>query len=90
MLDDKATKASRKAIRSGKIQAIYAGKAHPADQGGKEIIRHVFQIAQALHEVTKVTYLEDYDMLLAQMLTAGVDVWLNTPQPPLEASEQVE
>ena len=72
--------------RSGKIQAICAGKAHPADQGGKEIIRHVFQIAQALHEETKVTYLEDYDMLLAQMLTAGVDVWLNTPQPPLEAS----
>ena len=65
---------------------IYAGKAHPADQGGKEIIRHVFQIAKALHKEIKVTYLEDYDMFLAQMLTAGVDVWLNTPQPPLEAS----
>ena len=45
----------RISLRSGKIQAIYAGKAHPADQGGKEIIQHVFQIAQALHKEIKVT-----------------------------------
>jgi starch phosphorylase len=70
----------------GQIQVIYAGKAHPADQGGKEIIRRVFQIAEELKNQIKLVYLENYDMLVGQMITSGVDAWLNTPQPPLEAS----
>ena len=70
----------------GEIQVLYAGKAHPADQGGKEIIRHVFQISEMLNKQIKVADLENYDMFLSQMITSGVDVWLNTPQPPFEAS----
>jgi transcriptional regulator with AAA-type ATPase domain len=54
--------------------------------GWEEIIRHVFQISEMLNKQIKVAYLENYDMLLGQMITSGVDVWLNTPQPPLEAS----
>jgi glycogen phosphorylase len=70
----------------GKIQVVYAGKAHPADQGGKEIIRHIFQVSEMLKKRVEVVYLENYDMLLGQMMSSGVDVWLNTPLPPLEAS----
>jgi len=68
------------------FQVIYAGKAHPQDQGGKELIRRIFQVKEALKEQIKIAYLEDYDMELGKMMTAGVDLWLNTPQPPLEAS----
>lgn len=74
------------ASTAGAIQVIYAGKAHPADTGGKEIIQHIFQVAKALKQQIKITYLEDYGMTLGQLITAGVDVWVNTPQPPLEAS----
>jgi len=59
----------------------------PANSSGwEEIIRDVFQISEMLNKQIKVAYLENYDMLLGQMITSGVDVWLNTPQPPLEAS----
>lgn len=71
---------------AGALQIIYAGKAHPADQGGKEMIHRVIEHARRLRPAIKAVYLEDYDMALAAMLTAGVDVWLNTPEPPLEAS----
>jgi len=74
------------AAQVGRIQVIYAGKAHPADQGGKEMIRRVVQSAEALKGHVNVAYLENYDMALGQLLTAGVDIWLNTPEPPLEAS----
>jgi glycogen phosphorylase len=68
------------------LQLIYAGKAHPQDQGAKEMIKHVFQAIEALHDDVRIVWLENYDMDLGKQLTAGVDLWLNTPQPPLEAS----
>jgi starch phosphorylase len=72
--------------RAGKVQIIYAGKAHPNDKGGKELIQRVFEARNALRDSIKVVYLPNYDWRLGQLITAGVDVWLNTPQPPMEAS----
>jgi starch phosphorylase len=72
--------------RAGPLQVIYGGKAHPHDQQGKELIRRVFGASAALRESMRVLFLEDYDMLLAAKLVAGVDLWLNTPIKPLEAS----
>jgi starch phosphorylase len=75
------------AARAGRLQVVYAGKAHPHDYGGKELIARLYQAQAALTtpDITMV-YLPDYDMALGKLLTAGADVWLNTPQPPLEAS----
>ncbi len=70
----------------GPLQIICGGKAHPRDEGGKEMIRHIFRAAQLLGDTVRVIYLENYDMSLAQILCAGVDLWLNTPHKPLEAS----
>jgi starch phosphorylase len=74
------------AATAGGLQVIYGGKAHPRDHGGKELIRRIFQAKEFLKKDVKIAYLENYDMDLAKMMVAGVDVWLNTPQPPLEAS----
>ena len=74
------------AAKAGKLQVVYAGKAHPHDQPGKEVIQHVFAAKSALGDAVPVAYLPNYDMTLGQLITAGVDLWLNTPQPPLEAS----
>jgi starch phosphorylase len=74
------------AAKAGGLQVIYGGKAHPRDHGGKELIKRIFQAKELLKRDVKVAYLENYDMDLAKMIIAGVDVWLNTPQPPLEAS----
>ena len=71
---------------AGPIQIIYAGKAHPNDQGGKEIIQRIFQYKETLKNEIKVAYLENYDLGLAKQMVAGVDIWLNTPEPPMEAS----
>ncbi len=71
---------------AGKFQIIFAGKAHPNDNAGKELIQHIFAAAKALRDDVKIVYLPNYDMTLGKLLTAGVDVWLNTPQPPMEAS----
>src|SRR6185312_12943554 len=70
----------------GPIQLIYAGKAHPRDEGGKEIIRRIFESAAALAKDVRVVYLENYDLELGKLLCSGVDVWLNTPLRPQEAS----
>ncbi|MET0690476.1 MAG: alpha-glucan family phosphorylase [Candidatus Binatia bacterium] len=70
----------------GPIQFIYAGKAHPRDEGGKAIIRHIFEAAAALADDVRIIYLENYDMALGKLLCSGVDVWLNTPLRPQEAS----
>lgn len=70
----------------GKLQVIYGGKAHPRDHGGKELIKRIFHAARALQNEVPVVYLENYNMTLGAMITAGVDLWLNTPEPPLEAS----
>jgi starch phosphorylase len=76
----------RIARRAGPLQVIFAGKAHPNDAGGKEIIQRIFKAAAQLKGLLPVVYLEDYSMALGKYLCAGVDVWLNTPQKPLEAS----
>jgi starch phosphorylase len=70
----------------GPIQLVYAGKAHPRDDGGKKIIRQVFEGASSLSDVIRSVYVENYDMNWGRLITSGVDVWLNTPMRPQEAS----
>jgi glycogen phosphorylase len=74
------------AKNAGLFQIIYAGKAHPHDGGGKDIIRHIFQAKKALRKTVPVVFLDDYNLNLGGKITSGVDLWLNTPQFPLEAS----
>src|SRR5215212_7792575 len=69
----------------GPIQVIYAGKAHPRDEGGKDAIRRIVRAARELGGRVSVAYLENYDVSLAKLLVGGA-IWLNTPQRPLEAS----
>jgi glycogen phosphorylase len=68
------------------IQLLVAGKAHPADEGGKDVIQQVVDFAREPTAAGRVIFLEDYEMTLARRLVQGVDVWLNTPRRPLEAS----
>jgi starch phosphorylase len=68
------------------VQIIYAGKAHPADQQGKDFIRQVVHFARLPEFRHRIVFLEDYDMKVGRYLYQGVDVWLNTPRRPLEAS----
>jgi starch phosphorylase len=68
------------------LQLIFAGKAHLRDTNGKELIKEIFWYKEQLKGELKVVYLENYDMDIAAKLTSGVDVWLNTPLPPMEAS----
>ena len=71
---------------AGRFQIIYAGKAHPNDGGGKEIIKKIFHAKKALRKAVPVVFLDDYNLELGGKITSGVDLWLNTPQFPLEAS----
>ncbi len=73
-------------IGSGRLQIIFAGKAHPNDQEGKETIHQIFQFAEQLRGRVTVAFLAHYDMDIARMMVSGVDLWLNTPEPPMEAS----
>jgi len=68
------------------VQFVFAGKAHPADKPGQELIHDVYQFAKRHEFGGHITFLEDYDMHVAKFLVQGVDVWLNNPRPPLEAS----
>jgi glycogen phosphorylase len=68
------------------IQLLVAGKAHPADEAGKDVIQQVVDFAREPAAAGRVVFLEDYEMTLARRLVQGVDVWLNTPRRPLEAS----
>ena len=68
------------------VRFLYAGKAHPADGGGQGLIKHITEISRRPEFRGKIIFLENYDMHLASKLIAGVDVWLNTPTRPLEAS----
>ncbi len=70
----------------GKIQFVFSGKAHPKDRPGKELIKKIFGFSHELRDNIKIVYLVNYDMELAKLLTSGVDLWLNTPQKPMEAS----
>ncbi len=77
----------KKIVRvAGPIQIVFAGKAHPCDREGKELIVHIHAMRDALQGIIQVSYLSNYDMDVAKLLIAGVDVWLNTPLPPMEAS----
>lgn len=68
------------------VQFVFAGKAHPADDGGKRLIQHVFNAARDPSMGGRIAFIEDYDLQVARYLVQGVDVWLNTPFPPHEAS----
>ncbi len=68
------------------VQFVFSGKAHPADGGGQGLIKHIIEISRRPEFEGKIIFLENYDMRLARHLIAGVDVWLNTPTRPLEAS----
>jgi starch phosphorylase len=71
----------------GGLQILYSGKAHPADEPGKAMVRHVIELARQLNsDVLKIVYLENYEWSLGALLTGGVDLWLNTPKRPYEAS----
>jgi starch phosphorylase len=77
---------NRIAEAHGPIQIVYAGKAHPHDDRGKEIIREIFAARERLSPRVRLVYLEDYGLSAAARLISGVDLWLNTPEAPLEAS----
>lgn len=70
----------------GAFQIVYAGKAHPKDTPGKEIIRAIFRAKKALRKAVHIVFLDNYNMELGGLVTSGVDLWLNTPEYPLEAS----
>lgn len=74
------------AAEAGAFQIVFAGKAHPKDEPGKKLIRQVFKAQKHLEPAVRIVYLPDYDMDLAKILIPGVDLWLNTPRPPHEAS----
>lgn len=73
----------------GDIQIVFAGKAHPNDEGGKDLIKKIYDISNAINKENsrlKIVFLDDYDMRLAKLMVSGCDIWLNTPQRPFEAS----
>jgi starch phosphorylase len=70
----------------GPIQLVYAGKAHPRDEGGKQLIRQVYSGASSVSDAIKTVYVENYDMRWGGLITSGVDIWLNNPRRPQEAS----
>ncbi len=70
----------------GGLQIVYGGKAHPNDREGKALIQRIVQVRELLLPDINLVYLQNYDMALAKLFTSGVDLWLNTPEPPMEAS----
>jgi len=76
----------REATRQGRIQLVFAGKAHPKDELGKKMMEDLFGYIDRLKNEIDIAYLENYNMEMSAKLTSGVDVWLNTPLPPYEAS----
>ena len=68
------------------VQMIFAGKAHPADRPGQELIQHIFELSRSASFAGRVFFLENYDIRMGRMLVQGVDLWLNTPRRPYEAS----
>jgi starch phosphorylase len=75
-----------KKIGTGKIQIVYSGKAHPKDTEGKKMIEKIFSLIQKFKGKIKIAFIKNYNMETALKITSGVDVWLNTPLRPLEAS----
>ena len=76
----------RMAKQHGPLQIVFGGKAHPQDESGKELIRKVIETAGYLQDAIRFAYVPDYDMRWGQLITSGVDLWLNTPLRPQEAS----
>ena len=68
------------------VQIIFAGKAHPADDPGKSLIQHIYNLAKHNNLGGRIAFVEDYDMHTSRYLKQGVDIWLNTPRRPREAS----
>jgi len=73
-------------IAAGRLQIVYAGKAHPKDEPGKKLIEKIFAMKESLRDKIKIAYINNYDMDVALRIISGVDVWLNTPLRPREAS----
>ena len=73
-------------LGNNKLQIIFAGKAHPKDKTGKDIIREIVENANKMMGDVKIIFLENYNMWLGRLITSGVDIWLNTPLRPNEAS----
>jgi glycogen phosphorylase len=80
------TRLADMATSVGPIQIVFGGKAHPNDTGGKDLIRRIHEAAAALQGRVTVVYVENYEMEIAAKIVAGVDLWLNNPMKPLEAS----
>ncbi len=76
----------RIAAKAGPCQIVFAGKAHPQDEAGKRLIRQIFAAKKRLEPKVRIVYLPNYDIDVAKVMIPGVDLWLNTPQPPHEAS----
>ncbi len=74
------------AKKFGSIQIIYAGKAHPKDQSGKDSIKNIFCVMNSIDNNVKITFIHNYDIKIGKMMVSGVDLWLNTPRRPQEAS----
>jgi starch phosphorylase len=74
------------AAESGRMQILYGGKAHPADEQGKAIIKEIHQAGSQFNDDIKMAYIPNYDMYRAKFLVSGVDIWLNNPLRPMEAS----
>lgn len=74
------------AERHGGIQIVYAGKAHPRDTAGQSLVRDIHAIQGALPDAVKLVFVPNYETDLGRLITSGVDIWLNTPRPPMEAS----
>jgi starch phosphorylase len=74
------------ARNAGPFQVICGGKAHPNDGGGKDLIRRIFQASESLKDMIRIVYVPDYDWAWAPLICSGVDLWLNTPKRPQEAS----
>ncbi len=86
LIFSKPNQLKKLAASVGPIQNIYSGKAHPNDEPGKETIKRIFAAAKDMNEAVKVVYLQNYEMSLAKKICAGVDLWINTPLRPREAS----
>lgn len=72
--------------KAGTIQIIFAGKAHPSDERGRELVKEIFHYMDKLKDSVKIAFVENYNIGIAKLLVSGVDLWLNTPQRPKEAS----
>ena len=86
MLISDPRRLAKLAKRAGPVQIVYAGKAHPRDTEGKAHIKRIVQSIEQLGSDVSLVYLDEYDMRLGGLITAGVDLWLNNPRRPLEAS----